>query len=75
MRTYRVPVMFQPGDTSSLLCAYVTLPAPPWDVDDSHVPTAEAARRRVAAGESIGQVARDFGVSNSTVRRLLGKLG
>ena len=69
--TYRVPVRFEPGNTSSLLAAYVTLPAPPWHVESDPIVTVDEIRRRAAAGESSETLAASLGVSASTVQRVV----
>jgi len=71
MKTYRVPVHFEPGVSSSILSAYVTLPAPPWRIEQKDVLTREDVRNRVAAGEAPSAVAECLGISHSTVLRAL----
>jgi len=71
MKTYRVPVPYDPSRTSSIMAAYVTLPAPPWPVEDEQPVSIEELRQRNLAGESASSLAREYGVHNQVILRIL----
>ena len=73
MRIKRIPVNMQVQQMSSVLTAYVTLPAAPWeDADDALSPVARARQMR-RVGATNTQIAEATGVSASAIQHAVAR--